>query len=62
MFRIPGGVRVTFFVSLHVLSAALWLYLARRMPLRYFAWFSLLAAGYAAVELVMVNDSRGKIQ
>ncbi len=32
------------------------------MTLRYFAWFCLLAAGYAAVELVMVKYFRVKIQ
>lgn len=55
MRRIPTRVGLTIFIAIIVLSILLWLHLAREMPLRYFAWFSLLTGAYAAVELVAVR-------
>jgi hypothetical protein len=53
MLRIPTWVRAAFLVSLVALVGMLWLYLARHVPLRYFAWFCLLTGAYVAVEVMM---------
>jgi hypothetical protein len=50
------------FVGIILLSIMLWLHLAREMPLRYFAWFSLLTGTYAAAELVVVRLFAGKVK
>ncbi len=55
MRRIPTRLGLMIFVGIIVLSILLWLRLAREMPLRYFAWFSLMTGAYAAVELVVVR-------
>ncbi len=62
MLRVPIAVRVSFFVSLLVLVGMLWLYLARHMPLRYFAWFFLLTGAYVAVEVMMRKSFARMIQ
>ena len=55
MRRIPTRVGLATFVAIIALSILLWLHLAREMPLRYLAWFSLLTGTYAAGELVVVR-------
>jgi hypothetical protein len=62
MLRIPTWVRVAFFVSLLVFVGMLGLFLARHMPLRYFAWFCLLTGAYVAVEVVMRKLFAKRIQ
>lgn len=55
MPRTPRRLMVTIFISIIVLSVLLWFFLARQMPLRYFAWFCLLTGAFIGVELIIVG-------
>jgi hypothetical protein len=62
MPRISTIVSLTAFVGFLVLAAMLWIYLARHMPFRYFAWFCLFIGAYIAVEVLMRKSLAKRIQ
>jgi hypothetical protein len=45
-----------------VISALVWLYLARHMPLRRFGWFCFLTAAFVAVEVTFRKSLSEKIK
>ncbi len=50
-------------IGIFVISLLLgFFYLARQMPLRYFAWFCLLLGAYAALELTLVKSFSERIK
>ena len=62
MSKIPTRVAVPIFIGIVVLTVLLGFLLARRMPLRYFAWFGLLTAAYMAVEQVVARAFAEKME
>ena len=62
MLSISDRARVTVFASMLVLFAGLWFFLARHLPMRYFAWFCLLTGAFAAIELTLVKAFAGRIE
>ncbi len=50
------------FAGILAIAALLWLYLARNMPLRYFAFFAILTLGLAAIEITVRKTLAKRIQ